>query len=298
MLGLAGAILVGGALFFSTFYLMRAAEQSEAEKRFMDDYGDESENFKLPFYIFLTQPFLKGAYADLARGFWKEGTLEKHKKQLVSAGLYRFFDEVAFVAAKFWMTLAWVVFLIIYLLFSEGQKSPVFPVISTLAVFFLPNLDVRSKKKNRQFEIKISMPYVTDLLTLSMEAGLDFLGAVSKVIEQAPPGPLVYELSIVLKDIQLGNSRAVALRAMADRVDMTEMSSFVAVIISSEQMGASIGTALRGQSDSMRNERLTRAEKLAAQASQKILIPLVFFILPAVMIMIFGPLILQMLGVK
>ncbi|NCN40055.1 type II secretion system F family protein, partial [bacterium] len=82
-----------------------------------------------------------------------------------------------------------------------------------------------------------------------------------------------------------------------DRIDMGEINSFVAVLISADQMGASVGTVLRAQSDSMRNERLTRAEKLGAQASQKILIPLIFFIMPAVFLVIFGPYILQMMGV-
>jgi tight adherence protein C len=85
---------------------------------------------------------------------------------------------------------------------------------------------------------------------------------------------------------------------MSARIDMKEMSSFVAVIVSADQMGASIGTALRGQSDSMRTERLARAEKLGAQASQKILFPLILFILPAVMLMVFGPIILSMVGAK
>ncbi len=124
------------------------------------------------------------------------------------------------------------------------------------------------------------------------------MGSIAKVVDRAPPSPLIEELSVVLKDIQLGKTRAQALRSLAERLDMAEMSSFVAILVSADSMGASIGTVLRAQSESMRNERLTKAEKLGAQASQKILVPLVFFILPAVMLMIFGPIVLQMVGPK
>jgi tight adherence protein C len=81
---------------------------------------------------------------------------------------------------------------------------------------------------------------------------------------------------------------------MSERVDMTEMTSFVATLVSAEAMGASVGPVLRAQSESMRQERLVRAEKAGAQASQKMLFPLVFFIMPAVFLMIFGPVVIQM----
>lgn len=136
------------------------------------------------------------------------------------------------------------------------------------------------------------MPFIVDLLALSTEAGLDFVGAIGKVVEKAVHSPLVEEFAQLLKEIKVGSSRQEALREMAVRISMPEMNSFVAILISADQMGASIGKILRQQSDQIRTERLIRAEKAGAAAAQKILFPLVLFILPSVLLMVFGPFIL------
>ena len=114
-------------------------------------------------------------------------------------------------------------------------------------------------------------------------------------MEKAKAGPFTDELARVLRDIQLGVSRADALRNMSWRINMSEVSSFVAVLVSADQMGASIGKVLRAQSDLIRNDRFMRAEKAGAAAAQKVLLPLFFFILPAVFLVIFGPLVLRVL---
>jgi len=87
----------------------------------------------------------------------------------------------------------------------------------------------------------------------------------------------------------VGSSRQEALRELALRISMTEINSFTAILISADQMGASIGKILKQQSEQMRTERMLRAEKAGAAAAQKVILPLVLFILPAVMLMVFGP---------
>jgi tight adherence protein C len=139
--------------------------------------------------------------------------------------------------------------------------------------------------------VKRAMPFIVDLLALSTEAGLDFVGAIGKVVEKARPSPLVEEFEQVLKEIKVGSSRAEALREMALRLDMPEVSSFVAILISADQMGAPIGRTLRQQSDQIRTQRFMAAEKAGAAAAQKLIFPTVLFIIPAVFLMIFGPLI-------
>jgi tight adherence protein C len=154
---------------------------------------------------------------------------------------------------------------------------------------------VNGRVQARQKKILVSMPFIVDLLALSTEAGLDFVGSIGKVVEKAKPSPMVEEFSQLLKEIKVGASRGEALREMALRIGMTEVNSFVAILISADQMGASIGKILRQQSEQIRIERILRAEKAGAAASQKVIIPLVVFILPAVMLMIFGPFILGMI---
>jgi tight adherence protein C len=294
LLAFLGVLLVGGSLFYVAYKIQMAAESSAAEDRLNLNWSDsssEDRKFNPPIYLKLTKPFLKGGPLLFASGLWSPKAIEKWKKKIISAGLRKHIEPEHFVASKFWFAFEATIVAILLVVFAETPPSPFLIVGLIAGAFFLPNMQVNSLREQRQFEIRISMPFVVDLLTLSIEAGLDFMGAISKVVDRAPHGPFIEELSVLLKDIQLGKSRAEAMKEMADRIDMMEMSSFVAILVSSDQMGASIGQALRGQSDSMRSERMSRAEKLGAQASQKILIPLVIFILPATMLMIFGPIV-------
>ncbi|MBS1984267.1 MAG: type II secretion system F family protein [Bdellovibrionales bacterium] len=298
MLAIVGALLLGGAVFYIVYITQKAAETTAAEERLSLDFGPDAKSFKPPYYISLTKPLLQEPYVKIASDFWSPEKLEAWRKKLISAGIGRNIQPEHFVASKFWLALMVGALLFINYIFSSDPMPLWMPFMLTAAAFFGPNLHVGQLRDKRQFEVRLAMPYVLDLLTLSTEAGLDFMGAISKVVDRAPPGALIEELSTALKDIQLGKTRSEALRSMADRLDMQEMSSFVAVLVSADSMGASIGGVLRAQSDSLRAERLVRAEKLGAQASQKILVPLIFFILPAVMLMIFGPIILSMMGVK
>ena len=102
----------------------------------------------------------------------------------------------------------------------------------------------------------------------------------------------------MLQQIQLGTNRGDSLRDMGWRIDLGEIASLVAVLVTADQMGSPLGPVLRVQSDLIRTQRFTKAEKKGAAASQKLLFPLIFFIMPAVFIMIFGPVILGFLGVK
>jgi tight adherence protein C len=161
-----------------------------------------------------------------------------------------------------------------------------------------PSLWISGLRKKRQEEIKLQLPFVIDLMTLSTEAGLDFIGAIQKVVEKTRPGPLVDELERMLQQTQLGTSRADAMRELAWRIDLTEVSSLIAVLVTADEMGGSIGAVLRVQADLIRTQRFNSAEKKGAAASQKLLFPLILFIMPAVFIMIFGPVILGFIGAK
>ena len=151
----------------------------------------------------------------------------------------------------------------------------------------------QSEKKSRSNSILKELPFFIDILALSTEAGLDFVGAIQKIVDKAKDTPLANEFSIVMKDIKLGSTRAEALRKMANRVDQSEVTSFCAVIIDADETGASIAKVLKDQSIQMRLERFVRAEKAGARASQAILLPLVAFILPAVFIIVFAPVVIQ-----
>ncbi|MEZ4814716.1 MAG: type II secretion system F family protein [Bdellovibrionota bacterium] len=297
ILAVFGAIMIGGAFFYIVYSTMSAADQLAAEERLGLSLEDDKAAKKLPFYIKVTSPLLREPYINLGTQFWNQDRLTGVKKRLVSAGMGQVITPEQFVASKFFLFLFISSFFILIQLFGT-PPPPLFSIGFSLFSFFIPDLHLSNVRAIRQREIKIAMPYIIDLLALCMEAGLDFMGAVGKVIEKAPLSPFVEELSVVLKDIQLGKTRAKALKDMSARIDMLEISSLVAIIVSADQMGASVGNALRGSSDLLRNERIMKAEELAAKASQKILVPLIFLILPAVMLIIIGPVVLAALGVK
>ena len=172
-------------------------------------------------------------------------------------------------------------------------RNPGVYLLAVLGAFYLPDKIVTSLRQRREKQIVRAMPGAVDVLSLSVEAGLEFLLALQRQVERGLPGALRDELATILNDIRLGKSRAEALKAFATRVEMPEISSFVSVLVQADALGASIGPVLKMQAERMRVERFQRAEREGARASQKILFPLVLFIFPSVLIVILGPVILQ-----
>lgn len=160
--------------------------------------------------------------------------------------------------------------------------------------FFFPHIILRDLIKKRQREIRKMMPYHIDLLTLSVEAGLDFGGALQTVVERGQPGPLIEEFSILLREMKFGKTREEALRNIAHRVDISEMSTFVSNLVQADKMGTSMGKVLRIQSGQMRVNRAQAAEKAANEAPVKMILPLVLCFFPTVFMILFGPIIFRL----
>jgi tight adherence protein C len=160
---------------------------------------------------------------------------------------------------------------------------------------FYPLMWVSDQVKKRHHLITRALPYAIDLLTLSVEAGLDFTGGLAKVVEKGRAGPLRDELQVVLKQLKMGKTREEALRGLIERVDLPPLNNFVATIIQAERMGTSLGKVLRVQSVQMRSDRTQRAEKLAAEAPVKMLGPLILCIFPTVFMIIFGPIVFALI---
>ena len=171
------------------------------------------------------------------------------------------------------------------------SDSTVTIILSAAFGLVYPYLWLHEKKTQRQERIKLSMPDVVDMLSLSVEAGLSFNAAVQKVcdIYRHDKDPFVVELYLMDQNIKLGRSRVEALKVMADRVDLMELDSFASILIQANKMGSSIADVLKSQAERMRSERFMKAETIGAQASQKLLIPMMVFIFPIIFIVIFGP---------
>jgi tight adherence protein C len=172
-------------------------------------------------------------------------------------------------------------------------KWPLWQIMLIVAVFtFLgfnfPQMWLSSKISKRQKEVRRGMPDALDLLTICVEAGLGFDAAMSKVSEKWE-NELSYAFGRVIREIQLGKLRREAMRDMADRIGIPEMTSFVAAVIQSEQLGVSMAKVLRIQSDQMRIKRRQMAEEEAHKAPIKMLIPMAGLIFPSLMIVLLTP---------
>ncbi|HRJ55882.1 MAG TPA: type II secretion system F family protein [Anaerolineales bacterium] len=161
-------------------------------------------------------------------------------------------------------------------------------VIFTVLGFFFPQMWLQSRITRRQNEVRKAMPDALDLLTICVEAGLGFDAAMSKVSEKWEN-----ELSILfgraIREVQLGKTQREALRDMADRVGLPELTSFVAAVIQSQILGVSLAKVLRIQSDQMRIKRRQRAEEEAHQAPVKMIIPMALLTFPSIMIILMAP---------
>lgn len=280
-------------IFLAVFIIIRNIYSNVEKKKAEEQLSLEAERPAASMILKYARKGFKGIILDVVRNLDIEEKRRQTNLKILRAGLKEEITPDEFFAFKIFMGFVVPLGILVLNTLAEGDLSaPIIAVIGAV-LFFYPNLWVNGQITKRQAEIRLSLPFVVDLLTLSTEAGLDFMGALSKVVDRAKPGPLIEELSIMMKEIQLGSSRSDALRNLAYKMDMQEMTSFAAVLITADQMGTSIGAVLRNQSESIRHDRFIRAEKLGSQASQKILFPLIFFILPAVFIMIFGPVIIS-----
>ncbi len=160
---------------------------------------------------------------------------------------------------------------------------------------YYPLLWLRRVLRARHTAIQRALPFVLDLLTLSVEAGMDFMSALQRNCERRKLDPLNEELIRMTREIQVGTPRRTALRNMAQRVDLGDLRSVAHALIQADELGVSIGAILRIQSDQMRARRFDRAEKLANEAPVKMLGPLMLCIFPAVFIILLGPILQQTL---
>ncbi|MFZ5445644.1 MAG: type II secretion system F family protein [Myxococcota bacterium] len=163
-------------------------------------------------------------------------------------------------------------------------------VVALIGLFY-PLIWVNDQVSKRHLQISRALPFNLDLLTLSVEAGLDFTAALAKVVEKGKSGPLREELALVLKQLKMGKTREEALKSMIARVDLPALSQFVTALIQADKMGTSLGKVLRIQSTQLRIERTQRAEKLANEAPVKMLFPLIACIFPTVFMVLFGPIV-------
>ncbi len=284
-------------IFIAIFIIVRLFLDEQDKFKTQEALEDAENQAKIksqPFFIKVTRPFYKRYFLPLVQGFKNKQKLRnKYKQSLANAGLTKEMSPEEFVALKFFMILGGpFVFLAVRWIMEENWPLSITPVMAIVG-FYYPNIWLKGLIAKRNQEVLLAMPFIVDMLALSVEAGLDFMAAIQRVIEKAPPSPLVEEFETLIKETRIGSSRAEGLRQLGWRVNIIEINSFCATLIAADSVGASISPILKQLSGELRVKRSSRAEQQGATAATKILIPMIFFILPAVLVAIFAPMALK-----
>ena len=296
------AIVVIGAITLIVIGMREAQHEDPLQDR-LAEYAARGETVSLE-EIELSQPIterviypLARKFGEIATRFTPQNALQSTAHKLELAGSPRGIDPTIFWASRF--IAVFIVGGLFLFLFSVGASSwPWSRKLLILAAFvalafYLPELLLTSKIQRRQKEIRKAMPDALDLLTICVEAGLGFDGAMQKVYEKWD-NELGRGFGRVIREIQLGKLRREALRDMAERMGIPEMTSFVAAVIQSEQLGVSMSKVLRIQSDQMRIRRRQLAEEEAHKAPIKMLIPMALLIFPSICIVLMTPALLML----
>lgn len=296
LLGLAAVFLVVVGLL-----LLRRSETDPLTER-IEQYAAREEpvsmeeiELSLPITDRIVVPILR-RLSDLVVRLTPQSMLDRTAHNLELAG-----SPGNITAAEFWI-IRGVVTVVLGVLFffflgrygQDPGRRVLYSFIAAVLGFFLPALYIRSAIHRRQEAIIKKFPDALDLMSICVDAGLTFDGAMAKVDEKWDD-PLAREFGRVIYEIQLGKSRRQAMRDMADRMEVADVSSFVAAILQAEHLGVSIGRVLRIQSEQMRIRRRQRAEEKAHQAPVKMLFPMVFLIFPSMFIVLLGPAFFQIL---
>lgn len=268
------------------------------------DFSQRGEAVSLD-EIELSQPFVERVIYPILRQFGEiaakntpQNALQETTRKLELAGKAGFIDAPMFLASRF--VAAGVLAVLAFLLFTVSilaqpfSRALLYSIIAAALGFFFPQVWLSEQIKKRQLEIRKAMPDALDLLTICVEAGLGFDAAMSNVAEKWD-NELSMAFARAIREIQLGKVRREALKTMSDRIDLAEMTSFVAAIIQSEQLGVSMAKVLRIQADQMRMRRRQYAEELAHQAPVKMLIPMIVFIFPSIFIVLMTPAVLRIM---
>lgn len=295
----AGLILIGLAVFLISKTIFQDEDQFQAQEKLEDSKTQVDEIAKHGIILRYSRPFFKRYFSPIVSGMKSKKTFkEKYRRKLAAAGLTNVLTPEDFFAFKLFLIIGFpILFMLIRAFLEETWPLQFIPLIAFIG-FFYPDFWIKGKIENRQKDIIRAMPFCVDMLALSVEAGLDFIAAMSKVIEKAKANALTEEFEILIREIKIGASRAEALRNLAWRIDLIQISSFSATLIAADSVGASIGPILKALATEIRQKKSAEVEKAGATAATKILFPMLFLIIPSVLMIVFAPIVLELLGGK
>ena len=246
-----------------------------------------------PFSERVVMPVLN-KIASLIRKVSPKGVVESTRNKLELAGVLEKISVNVYLMIK---SLCPVMFLIISILLFVFLDLPLIVNAALLILiplsYFLPDIFLRSKIDKRQEEIRRAIPNALDMLTITVEAGMGFDAALSKVASNVK-GPLGEEFNKMLKEINIGLSRSEAFHNLVKRTSVSDLDSFVTSVIQAEVLGIPISKILKIQSSEIRSRRSIRAEEEGIKAPVKLMFPLIFCLLPALLAILIGPAVIML----
>src|SRR5436189_1752816 len=291
-------IWLGGAAYMIGQLLTTPQQERQRFVKRVSTYGMQPEQVIKP-----TEESLKTRvaapiierFARIVLRLNPKTTIDGVAYKLVSAGVSRRISPTTFLALKGICPIV-LGLLAISVASSMSPMMTVAMVVGFAALGFIgPDYIVNSKIKSRQEKIRAQLPDALDLLAVSVEAGLGFDSAVSKLTESLE-GPLIDEFNLTLSEIRVGESRPEALRKLSERAGVSELSAFTRALIQADTLGISLGRILRIQAADTRERRQSLAEERAMKAPIKMLFPTVLFIFPSMFIVTIGPAFLSLTG--
>jgi tight adherence protein C len=255
--------------------------------------GAREQQLAVPTFGRVLIPAMEG-FGKTARRLSPVGAYERIEKELVLAGNPPNWDAERVFAFKLVMPLiaGGLVFLLVMFTDLSGLLKFLAVVLFAAAGWYAPEWIVRSRAKERQHAIQLALADSLDLMSITVEAGLAFDAALSRVARNVK-GPLGQELYRVVQEIQLGKSRADALRDLADRTSVEDLRSFIGAMVQADAFGIPIARVLKVQSREIRIRRRQRAEEAAQKLPVKIVFPVVLTIFPALFVVLLGPAAIQ-----
>ena len=292
-------ILIGLAVFLIAKTIFQDEDQFQAQEKLDDNKAQLDDIAKHGIVLRYSRPFFKRYFSPIVSGMKnKKKFKDQYRRKLAAAGLTNVLTPEDFFAFKLFLIIGFpILFMGVRAFLEETWPLQLIPMIA-LVGFYYPDFWIKGKIEQRQKDIIRAMPFCVDMLALSVEAGLDFIAAMSKVIEKAKTNPLTEEFEILIKEIKIGASRAEGLRNLAWRVDLIQISSFSATLIAADSVGASIGPILKSLAVEIRQKKSAEVEKAGATAATKILFPMLFLIVPSVLMIVFAPIVMEVMSGK
>lgn len=249
----------------------------------------EDIEMSVPFTQRVIMPLLQ-TIANFTMQFTPKEALDKTQRQINLAG-----NPNGLTPSVFWGMRFFAMFglgLMMLIVMSIANRGPLWTfgglAGGSVGGFMLPQLWLGSKITRRQNSVIKALPDALDLMSICVEAGLGFDQAMGKVADKWD-NELALAFGRVIREIQLGKTRKEAMRAMADGVDVPDVTTFVGAIIQADQLGVSVARVLKIQAEQMRIKRRQRAQEKAQSAPVKMMIPMVLFIFPTIWIVLLGP---------